>query len=587
MAGESELRRFFYLVGSLALVGVILYWARPVLVPVTTAVLAAFVLAPIVARLERMGLPRFIASGATIFCAGVLLVAIAHTIVQQMGPLAEDLSSYKEQIVDKIGVVRKAAADSWLGDMADFANDLGRKPPAEAPASAKKDDTFVARIEIPVVAIVQSVAGTVAEILLNAVLVFMLALLLLVRREDVRNRVIQLLGSSHRISATRALDDASKRVSRFLLMQLLVNLGFGVIVALGLRLIDVPHPLVWGALAGLLRYIPYLGGWLAAVCPLLASMVLPTWTPFFLTLAFFVIVELLQANLVEPLAFGHSIGVSGPGQVVAMLFWATLWGPVGLILSTPLTACLCVLGHHFRGLRFFSTLMGDGEIVDRPDAFYQRLVAGDTVEATSLAEAFLKERSAVALVDEMLIPALLAARFDHRHGELSDDDRQTIGEAVREIFAEVVATRENAGAGAEQAPVEEAEKASILVIDFPFNDDIDELVSAMLKALAPGGRVRWSTASIADSALEEMARRQDGAPRFILIATTALKNLARLRGACRTVDKLFPQAEKVACCWCLDSETDAAGLRLTDAGADVVCTKISRALEVIDSGAPK
>src|SRR5439155_4229785 len=165
---------------------------------------------------------------------------------------------------------------------------------------------------------------------------------------------------------------------------LVLNLGFGVVVALGLYLIGIPYAYVWGAMAALLRYIPFLGGWIAAAFPLLASLGLPEWTPFFLTAIFFGVIELVQANLVEPLVFGRSIGVSAAGQLVAALFWACLWGPVGLILSTPLTACLCVLGHHFPMLHFFSALMGDEEVVEKPAAFYQRLLAGDVSEATEL-----------------------------------------------------------------------------------------------------------------------------------------------------------------------------------------------------------
>lgn len=583
MAGESELRRTFYLFGSLALIGGLLYWARPVMIPVTLAVLTTFVLAPMVTLLERRGVPRVVASVLALGSATVLLIAIGHILVQQMGPLADELPSFKKQIANKMGDLRQAAADSWLGDLTDIANNLGKNANADRPDTDQKDDTIAAKIEIPVVAVLQSVAGTAADILFSAVLVLVLALLMLIRREDLRNRVIHLLGSDNRVTVTRALDDASKRVSRFLFSQLLINLGFGFVVAVGLYFIGIPYPYVWGALAALLRYVPFFGGWVAASFPLIASLVMPTWTPFFITAGFFLVMELLQANLVEPLVFGHSIGVSGAGQVVAMFVWALLWGPVGLILSTPLTACLCVLGHHFPGLRFFATLMGDDEIIEKPDAFYQRLLAGDTVEASLVAESYLKENSIADLVDEVMIPALVAARSDQRNGELTTEDRISITEGVREVFYDVGSVDENPDESMRNS--RSPHQAQVLVMQFPFNDEMDDLVIDMLRVCVASEHLRWSTAAVGNGSLEEIAQRPEIAPKLIVVSTSARKNLARIRGACKMVRRFFPDAELLVGCWCVDSEADAKSPRLKDAGASAVCTSFRQAQQIIDAAA--
>ncbi len=409
---------------------------------------------------------------------------------------------------------------------------------------------------------------------------------MLMRREDLRNRVIQLLGADNRVTATRALDDASRRVSRFLFSQLFINLSFGIVVAIGLYLIGIPYPYVWGGLSALLRYVPFLGGWISAIFPLLISLIMPTWTPFFLTAGFFVVAEILQAFLVEPLVFGHSIGVSGPGQVVAMLFWATMWGPVGLILSTPLTACICVMGHHFPGLRFFAILMGNGEAVDKPDAFYQRLLAGDSIEASTLAEEFLKDHlddAATALIDEMLIPALLAVRSDHRHGELSDQDRISITESVREVFQDVLVPPPKEVDTLPQT--DEAIKTHVLVVDFPFNDDVDDLIIEMLKNTVSADKAIWSTVAIGDHPVEQISQRDDFEPTLVVISTSAKKNLARIRGAGRTVHKLFPNAQMLVCCWCLDSGTDASTLYLKDAGESSVCATFLQTQQLIETAA--
>jgi len=583
MTGESDLRRTYYLLAILALVGAFMYWARPVMMPVTIAVLTSFVLAPLVGRMERWGVPRFVASTAALAGAAVLLIGIAQVFVQQVGSLAHEIPTYKTQIAQKVGDLRQAAANSWIGDALDFANELGKKPAPEKTSPEQPEETIATKIEIPVIVVAQYVAGTAADILLNAILVLILALMMLMRREDLRNRMIQLMGTDNRVTATRALDDASKRISRFLFFQLLINIGFGLVVAIGLFFIGMPFAYVWGGLAALLRYVPFFGGCIAAAFPLLASLVLPTWTPFFLIATFFIVIELLQANLVEPLVFGHSIGVSGAGQVVAMLFWASLWGPGGLILATPLTACLCVLGHHFPGLRFFATLMGDGEIFDKPDAFYQRLLAGDTVEAAILAEGYLKETCPTKVIDELLIPSLLSARSDHRSGDLTDEDQLLIIETVRDVFNDLALVgqpehQETANPTASLRP-------HVLVVEFPFNDETDRLVTEMLRNSMPGDKVDWSTDSIGNGELEGLAERQDVPPNLVLISTSAKKNLARIRGACKTVHKLFPDAEMLVCCWCLESESDARCPRLKDAGATVVCTTFLQAHQIIDTAA--
>lgn len=580
MAAESELRRPFFLLGTLLAAGAILYWAKPVAITLTIAVLATFILAPIVSRLEGAGLPRIIACILTLVFATMIMAVIVNGFVQQMSSLADEFPAYKEGISAKYRELQEATADSWVGNIAKFAKESDNDAKAKTPAEEGESKAIHAKIDIPVLAVVQSAAGTAADILITGVIVIVLAFLLLMRREDLRNRLIHLLGSDNRISATRALDDASKRVSRFLFSQLAINVGFGIVVAIGLYFIGIPFPYVWGALAALLRYVPFVGGWIAAGFPLLASLVMPTWTPFLLTGIFFIIIEVVQSYIVEPLVFGHSIGVSAPGQVIAMVFWGSLWGPVGLILSTPLTACLCVLGLHFPGLRFVATMLGDGEIVARRDAFYQRLLAGDMVEAGTLAETFLKENSLAALIDEVFVPALLAARYDRRRGELSAEDLTGIVDAVREIYIDLISNTEASVAESPVAPVDE-EKLQVLVVDFPFNDSIDHLVIAMVKSTADPAHETWSTVTIGDTSLTEANQDFDLRPDLVVVSTTATQNLGRIRGACRTVHKLFPDGKAVACCWGLDSETETELARLRGAGAEAVCTTVAQARELL------
>jgi predicted PurR-regulated permease PerM len=572
---ESGLRRTFYVLGSLVASGALLYWGRPVLIPITIAVLVTFVLAPIVARLERWGIPRFIACGVSVLGAAVVVVGIGYIFVQQARSLTSELPAYKTQIAEKISNLRQASAESWMASVVDFANEL-TSPPSDHGGAA------FARLEIPVVPVIQSVAGTTLEILINAVLVAVLALLMLMRREDLRNRVIHLMGSDNLVSATRLMDEASKRVSRFLLAQLIINLGFGAAVAIGLALIGLPYAYVWGALAAVLRYIPFLGGWIAAAFPLLASLVMADWTPFFLTGLFFIVVELLQANLVEPLVFGRSIGVSGVGQLVAILFWACLWGPVGLILSTPLTAWLCVMGRHFPVLSFFSSLVGEEDGVEKPAAFYQRLLAGDLAEASELAEEFLKDHPVPAIYDELFIPALRSGQSDYKQGELTKEDYLAINDAVEETFLEVAmpVEKEPQVLSAKQ----DAESPPVLVLKLPFNDDTDTLILEMLRKTTASGYSRWSHATFKNGSLDGLSPAEDDEPGVIVLATSVSKNLVRLRGACKTVRDLFPDARILVACWSIENNNGAVASRLKEAGASVICATFLEARQFIDSG---
>jgi predicted PurR-regulated permease PerM len=578
-APESGLRQNFYFLGSMVFLTAVLYWGRPVLIPVTIAVLATFVLSPIVARLEGWGTPRFIACAIAVLGAAVLLVAIGYIFVLEANSLASKLPEYKIQVAEKITNLQQATSKSWVADVVDFANEIVNE--VAGPEDGMKARPAFADVEIRLMPIIQSIAGMALEILVNAVIVAVLALLILMRREDLRNRVIHSLGTDNLVSTTRLMDDASQRISRFLLFQLIINLGFGVVIAGGLYLIGIPYTYVWGALAALLRYIPFVGGWIAAAFPLLASLVMPHWTPFFLTGSLFVVAELLQANLVEPLVFGRSIGVSGAGQLVALLFWTCLWGPIDLILSTPLTACLCVMGRHFPVLGFFSNLLGEQETVEKPAAFYQRLLAGDLTEATNLAEEFVKTHPVEEIYDELFIPALLSAQSDLNAGELTKEDQLTIIEAIEEIFLDVAAPLEK-----HHGPVGDrasGESSLVCVLRLPFNDAVDDVVVAMLKRATAPGQESWSLATFKNGQLDGLLPSKDTDPGVILLATSVSKNVPGLRGACKAVRELFPEAKVLVACWSLQNINGTVASRLKDAGAAAICANFLETRHFIDT----
>ena len=292
---------------------------------------------------------------------------------------------------------------------------------------------------------------------------------------------------------------------------------------------------------------------------------MPDWTPFFLTAAFFVVIELLQANLVEPQVYGHSIGVSGASQLIAILFWGCLWGPVGLILSTPLTACACVLGRHFPGMRFMANLIGDEEIVEKPAAFYQRLVAGDTVEAAELVEEFVKENGIAKVYDALILPALLSAQDDQRQGDLSTEDYLVIIDAVREIFLETVAPREIEDRVASESDVA---AGRVLAVTLPFQDETDELIAEMLKSASLP--MLWSF-----SPAQDIQAGQGAMPTLVYVATAREKNLVRIRGVCKSMRNLFPNTPILVGCWTPGGGIEQMAKRLKDAGIHHRCATFS------------
>lgn len=571
---HAQLQKTFYFLAIFVLAGALLYWGRPVVIPVAIAILLTFILAPIVAYLERRGVPRFVASPMAVVGVALLVMGIGHVFALQVRSLAAEIPAYRTQISEKISSLRQATAESWIADVVEFANESVNQP-AEKAIHEPNGPPLFGRMEVPLMAVLQSIAGIAVEILVNAVLIMVLTLLMLLRREDLRNRLIHLVGSDNLISATRSMDDGSKRISRFLARQLILNVGFGVVIACGLFLIGIPYAYVWGALAAILRYIPFLGGWIAAAFPLMASLVMPTWTPFFLTAFFFIIVELLQASLVEPLFFGHSIGVSGVSQLIAVLFWGCLWGPVGLIVATPLTACLCVLGRHFSGLHFIATLIGNDEIVEKPAAFYQRLVAGDSAEAATLVEDFIKVQTVPEVYDAVFLPALRSADNDQRHGELSKDDQLAIIESVGEIFQDTVASRE---AETQTASMEENSATRALALQLPFNDEADELILEMLRSVASPVDIEWSVMNTKDVQSDDAEE-----PTLIVLATTRERNLVRIRALCKSMRSRFPEAKILAGCWTMENGIDQKSKRLIDAGATAVSTTFQQARQFITS----
>jgi predicted PurR-regulated permease PerM len=480
-----------------------LYFGQDVLKPLALAVLLAFALAPVVVRLRRLGLGRIGSAGITVLLVSALLGGLALVVTSQLLDLAEKLPTYEYNLLNKIRGLRQAApsggvVDKTLSTIHDLNKELQDTGPAPGAPAARTMGSGEAPVQKPVpvevhepeespIETVIGFAGPLIGPIATAGVVIVFVIFMLVQREDLRDRAIRLLGARDLTRATQAMNDAARRVSRYLLMQLIINVCYGVPIGVGLYFIGVPNPLLWGLLATILRFVPYLGPIISAAFPLALSLAVdPGWTMTFLTLGLVVGLELFSNNVLEPWLYGSSTGLSPVAILVAAVLWTALWGPVGLLLATPLTVCLVVLGQHVPQLQFLDILLGDRPPLAPAARLYQRLLAGDTHEATELVEEYAEAEGPERCCENILLPALVLAERDRERGVLVRDMQQVVAEGVSAL-AELAVEIEAVETGATDPATAEADEA----------DAVEEVPAAPLKLLCLGARNDLDTAAAA------------------------------------------------------------------------------------------
>ncbi|PAX07093.1 AI-2E family transporter [Sphingomonas lenta] len=464
-----------------------LYFGRDVLIPITLAILLSFVLSPIVHALRRLRVPRGPAVFATVLLALGLLGAIGTLVGTQVASLADDAPGYARTIESKLA----GARDYATSRLAVFTRDTEKRAePGRPDADAPVTDAIAGQVREPIPVRVigdepnaLKVAGDVLAPVLHPfetfVIVLVVAIFILMQQDDLRNRMIRLFGSSDLHRTTIAIDDATSRLSRYFLSQLAVNTAFGVVVGVGLWLIGLPVPAVWGILAGVLRFVPYIGAILGAVLPIaVAAGVDPGWTMVLWVVALFVVTEPIVGYVIEPLLYGHSTGLSPLSVIVAAVFWTWIWGPIGLILSMPLTLCLVVLGRHVPQLEFLDVLLGDRPALSPVESFYQRMLADDPEEALDQAEAIVGERGLTAYYDEVALQGLKLAAADARRGVV---DRSRAYQIVDAMLAVVHDLDEHAPEEPEIADPDWAEPGAVTCI--AGRGVLDDAVTAMVEQL--------------------------------------------------------------------------------------------------------
>ena len=424
------------------LVVMVLYWAHAVFVPFTLAILLTFVLTPPVTALERW-VGRVPAVLVVVTLVFTVLGLAGWGVARQLDNLAEDLPVYRENIRTKIADVRDAGKRGAVGKLQEtiegIKTDLGAPDGAKRTASRPVVVTSeAARTDFESVPVLGfALLGPIVGPLGTAGLVLVTVIFMLLERRDLRDRLIGLFGHGRLAITTKAIDEAGGRVSRQLLMQSLVNLVYGIAVGLGLSFIGVPYPLLWASLGAALRFIPYLGPVLAAGAPILVSLAaLDGWTGPLEVLALFVALELFTNLVLETVLYAGAAGVSQVALLMSVAFWTWLWGPLGLLMATPLTVCLVVLGKHVPGLEFVGTLMADTPALARDHGFYQRLLARDQGEAADLIDAHIKTESPRSVYDLLLLPALNYAERDRLERRLSQEEEIAVIDATRELLSD-------------------------------------------------------------------------------------------------------------------------------------------------------
>ncbi len=435
-----------------AVVVAVLYFTREILVPIALAVLLSFVLAPLVRFLQRLKVPRLIAVIVAVATALAIAFSLAMMVMIEVNQLAEDLPRYQSTLSEKVHHLRDAVDRAGLlknasSILKNIDRELKVPDHPDETALSKSSDGPQSRTPIPVevhqpdpgasetlVAMLRPLA--VPFTTTGIVVIFLIFFLF--QREDLRNRFIRLAGSDDLERTTAALDDAGLRLGKLFLTQLVLNAIFGTVIGLGLALIGVPSSPLWGLLAMILRFIPYIGAMLAASLPIaLAAAVGSGWTMTIWTISLFAVVESLTGQVVEPLVYGRSAGLSPVAVVLAASFWTWLWGPLGLLLSTPLTLCLVVLARHVERLQFIDIMLGDQPALTPQQAAYQRMLTGDPIEAIEQARTFLKEGTVMAYYEEVLIGALRLAQADAEQGRLDDARLENIFKTVSDIVEDL------------------------------------------------------------------------------------------------------------------------------------------------------
>ncbi len=590
--------------GAIVLLGTIvaLYFAREILIPFAFALTLTFLLTPAVALLQKLRIGRVASVLAAVLVSMMLAGGGGWIIANQLIDVANDLPLYRQNIHAKIEAFH-IPVTGHIGNAAESVKEIAQEldsPAAALPASSRQGENQkqpktppAPRTPVPVQIVQPSINGwtnlrdfgtPVLGPLGRAGIVLIFTIFMLFKREDLRNRLLRLAGLGQLNLMTQAIDDAAGRVSRYLLMQFLVNAGFGTLFGFGLYLIGVPYPLLWGVVAGILRIVPYVGTLVAATLPIALSLaVFDGWLKALLVLVLVASLELIIANFVEPWLYGAHIGISALALLVTAVFWTVLWGPAGLILSTPLTVCVVVLGRYVPQLSFLHILLGDEAALSAEAQLYQRLLAMDQLEAHTIVSQFLKGRPLLELYDSVLIPALSMAEQDRHKGAIDAAREEFLFLSVSEMIAEF-SEYQLASSAEDSAPVPDtAEQLEARILCLAAHDRADEIAASMLAQLLEQKGLAALCFPIAESSPNEWLALI-GAGRSDVVCISALPPyaFAPARAMCKQIRERFPKLKVMVCVWGFSGDTQKAMARFERARPDRLSTSLAEALQHVE-----
>lgn len=554
-----------------------LYFGKELIIPFAFALLLTFLLSAPVTWLERIRVPRLLAVLLVLSTALLSAGALTWVGIDQFSQVLRSLPDYRANIVRKLETVRNPGGQGPVSTLQRLdqlktqitTNRLKSETKAPLAVSRKAESTAAPKIVPVPVEIVRAqssflpsfgfIATSIFHYLAVTVAVVVLTLFMLLNRGYLRNRLFRLLGQGHLVSMTTALDDAARRVSKYLLTQSIVNGCFGAILALGLYVIGVPYPAFWGGLAAVLRFIPYVGTFIAGACPTLLAVAVSTgWKEPLLTIGVYLAIEIVTSSFVEPWIYATRTGISSLAILFSAAFWTLLWGPVGLALSTPLTVCLAVLGRHIPTLEVLYVLLGDDPVLTPEVRYYERLLAFDEDEAAEVLESYLKDKSLVDVYDSVLIPALTLAERDRHQGKLDTERATFIFQTTRNLIEEF---------GERQSAASNGEVHSVVCL--PARDEADEIVGLMLTQILRQFGYRASLLKAAE--IGEMNHAN-------IVIVSALPPFAILpaRSLCRQLRKTHPHLTAVLGIWNSGLHSEEIAKRIGASCFDRIATTLAQ-----------
>ncbi len=592
--GPRENSRLLGVVAAVVVIAT-LYFARVVFIPLALALLFSLLLTPALVFLERIKVPRGLAILLVVVALVGSMALMGLKTSQQLVNLTSELPTYRATLESKIHTLAGGPSKSFSA-ASDIMKVLGKEIATAVPGSTQPNETrrtpaapgSTASRPLAVEVVppnnpfesIENLFGPLAA----AGLVTLFTIFMLLGREDLRNRFIRLAGGGRLNVMTQALDEATHRINRYLLLQLIVNSAYGLVIGTALYFIGIPNASLWGVAAAILRFLPYVGPPMAAVGPLVLSLaVFPGWQHAFATAGLYVVLELVVANFVEPLLYGAHIGLSPLAILVAAVFWTLIWGFPGLVLSTPLTVCLVVMGRYVPSLSFLNVLFGDEPVLSPEAQYYQRLLATDYREAKRVLEEYLKDKSLEELYSSVLIPALSLAEQDRHRNELDEETQNFIFQSTREIveeLADISSEQQTEGTAEDASELSRNKSGRVEVLCIPARDDADDVVAMLLSQLLERQGHRAQSIRIGTTS-EMLSQVAESNPALVCISALPPFAVEHTRALYAKLRAHSPELKIVVCLWHFEGDPQKTAVRLKLAGDHGFFTTLPQVLKHI------